>query len=174
MQMNITNLPSALLAEEKMKVNPEDMQAEDMRAHAASGFWLELNCRDAREAMLFYGGMLGWRFDEIGLADGSAYRIARHAGRPVCGIHEIDAERDGDIPDHWASYARVADMAAALRAARMAGGEVLQAPFRVPGLGQLALLADPHGALFGIIEFQPEMADAPQPREAALSQTLPG
>ena len=145
---------------------------------AQMAWWHELNCRDALAAISFYGRTLGWRFDEIPLPGGATYRIARQNGLAVCGVFEIDPALYGDVPDHWMTYMATADIAAALRAAAFAGGEVVRAPFMVPGLGLLALVADAGGAFIGLIEPHPAHpvqraeARAQLERVAALMEEL--
>ncbi len=118
----------------------------------ADGWWHELNCRDSRAAISFYGRVLNWRFEEVPLRDGSRYHLARQGEWAVCGILEMDEARHGDLPDHWMAYMRTPDLDAALRAASLAGGEILRAPLVVPMVGRLALISDAGGAMMGLLE----------------------
>ncbi len=121
-------------------------------ARPVDKWWHELNCWDARAAISFYGRTLAWQFDDIPLADGGSYWVARKNGAPVCGLFELDRRRHAGIPAHWMTYMTVTDMEVALRASAFAGGRVSRSPMRVPGLGRLAIVTDAADALIGLIE----------------------
>ena len=56
----------------------------------------------------------------------------------------------------WLAYFAVADTAAAVAAARIAGGTLLSGPDDTPfGFGRMALLADPEGATFAVVASAP-------------------
>lgn len=73
-------------------------------------------------------------------------------GEPVGGMIETPAHVPDDVPDNWSVYFTVADCAAAVGAARAAGGTMILEPTDTP-MGPFAVLADPAGAVFQIMEF---------------------
>jgi len=131
-------------------------------------WWHELNCWDGRAAISFYGRTLGWQFDDIPLAGGGSYWVARRNGALVCGLYELDEKRHAGIPAHWMTYMTVRKMDVAVRASAFAGGKVARQPFHVPGLGWLAIVSDAADALIGLIE--PEF---PHPLAAAMTTDMP-
>jgi hypothetical protein len=61
------------------------------------------------------------------------------------------------VPNHWHVYFGAADAdATAARAAEL-GGSVLVEPFDTP-VGRMAVLGDPQGAVFSIIQQAPQPA----------------
>lgn len=118
-------------------------------------WWHELNTWQPDDARAFYGRTLGWKFDGVGLPDGSAYWIARRDGKPIGGIFALSEPAHKGIPSHWMTYMAVADIDKAERTAAVAGGEVTRAAVHVPGLGKLAVVTDAAGALIGLIEPEP-------------------
>lgn len=113
--------------------------------------WVELATRDLARASAFYSGLLGWTLAEhAGSPDG--YRVGSSADGPVGGLMQMTAEW-GELPSHWAIYLQVADVDAAVAKAQTLGGTVHVPPLDAPGVGRLALLADPSGASFYVITF---------------------
>src|SRR5215216_2392819 len=87
--------------------------------------WIDLGTDDAAGAMGFYGGLLGWEFEELVSEENGIYAICRLRGKAVAGLYDR-AELPG-----WA---------------RELGAELLVAPFDAPGGGRVATIRDPAGA----------------------------
>lgn len=113
--------------------------------------WEDLRTRDPVAARVFFGELFGFRFQEIPEAgDGADYRIMFRPGEeaPLGGIGGMLGE-EGE--PHWLVYFGAADTPAAAAAAERAGGTVLLPAFETP-FGRQAVLADPGGAVFSVIE----------------------
>jgi len=138
--------------------DPRDTQDRD----PGEWLWSELWTTDARGAVDFYEGLLGYRSegiaarleeveeDEYGeaMAEGDLPVVffALYAGEKVrAGIHQLPAEG----PPHWLPYVAVRDVAEAVARAVELGAEVLLPPAAVNN-GEAAILADPTGAPFGV------------------------
>ena len=118
--------------------------------------WNELHTTDPTAALAFYGKVVGYshRSQDTG-GPGGTYHIISAGGIDRGGItHHLPR---GQAP-HWLPYVKVdaADDAAA-RATR-AGGDVLFGPENIPNAGRAAVLRDPTGASFAIVEPQPPSA----------------
>ena len=50
------------------------------------------------------------------------------------------------------TYIAVDDVEATVAATTAAGGAVAQAPFDVPGVGRIAMIKDPSGAVVGVMQ----------------------
>lgn len=124
-------------------------------------WWHELNTWEPDQARHFYRATLGWDFQRTALPDGDTYWVAWKDGRAVGGIFQLTEPHCDGIPSHWMTYLAVPDIIAALVKAEAAGGEVLRKAFRLSGVGRLAVVTDPTGAIIGLIE--PEDADLPGP-----------
>lgn len=107
--------------------------------------WHDLVTPDLEKSRSFYGELFGWRFEE--LSDG--YLLARNDGRPVAGMARLDA---GQRISHWLPLVSVTDIASAQEATRAANGTIVLKAFQLRGRGQVAVLKDPQGAAFGVLQ----------------------
>ena len=112
--------------------------------------WAELNTRDGEGADVFYRTLFD--YDQRQLGDGNQfdYTVWSLAGENHCGRLLMTDPRDG-IPPNWMIYFAVDDTDAAADRARLAGGQ-LQHPPLDSAQGRLAVLSDPNGAVFAIID----------------------
>jgi len=56
------------------------------------------------------------------------------------------------VPAHWLVYVGVADLDAAAEALTGLGGTILEPPVAAAGVGRWAIVTDPQGAAFGLLE----------------------
>jgi len=114
--------------------------------------WYELSTPNAQTAAAFYADLLGWQMGQADMGD-FIYHIAAVDGVMVAGMSEFLP--DG-VPPNWLVYFAVdnADTTAAAVAAD--GGRVHAPPADIPGTGRFAILADPQGAVFGILQPLPD------------------
>jgi predicted enzyme related to lactoylglutathione lyase len=116
--------------------------------HAPGTFsWVDLATSDADGAKAFYGGLLGWEFEDLPVPDAPPYTMARIGGRNVAALY---AKRDEQVPAAWLSYVTVEDADAIAARTPELGGTVLSEPFDVPEAGRMAVLQDPTGAVFAV------------------------
>jgi predicted enzyme related to lactoylglutathione lyase len=59
------------------------------------------------------------------------------------------------VPAFWLSYFSVEDCDASMAKVQALGGTVFGAAHELAGVGRFAVVADPHGATFGIIAGEP-------------------
>lgn len=111
--------------------------------------WNELASGSADAAKVFYGGVFGWGVEERTMPD-FTYTEWLIGDRPVGGMLPL-AAIPADVPPHWLVYFAVDDCDAVAARAEELGGKVLRAPFDVPNVGRLAVLADDQGAVFAVI-----------------------
>lgn len=115
--------------------------------------WGELMTHDLEAAGRFYERLLGWD-RHVEPMPGFEYTVFRLANRPVAGMMAIDPAW-GEVPPNWMAYFQVADCDAAVARAREAGGKVHKETTPIPGTGRFAIIQDPQGAVFGILEPAP-------------------
>lgn len=116
--------------------------------------WVDLSTPDIEGARRFYAALLGWELAVQRTPLGS-YTVASSADREIAGMMDQAPEMAG-TPAAWTVFVVVDDLEATLGAATGAGGNVLQAPFEIPGGAQVAVVADPTGAVFALISGGPE------------------
>ncbi len=97
-------------------------------------------------------------------AEGRGHRLHLHHGPPGRGGRGRVVRRsgqDGRRPHrgragpHWLPYFAVADVAATVAEARRLGGTETLAAMEVPGVGTMANVADPYGAVFAVMRPEP-------------------
>ena len=120
--------------------------------------WAELMTRDPHSAGEFYRSVLGWTSEAGADADGQAggveYTVLRRVDEDVAGMIRTPDHLPPEVPDSWSVYFTVADCAAAAERAVELGGSVILGSTPTP-MGPFAVLADPAGAAFQVMEMQP-------------------
>lgn len=110
--------------------------------------WPELGSADPAAAAAFYGGLFGWRPRDSG-DPSEPYLELDLGGTPIGGVRRV---REGAEPG-WLPFFQVDDCDAVTARASEAGGRTLEPPADHPGIGRMAVLADPRGADFAVIRF---------------------
>jgi hypothetical protein len=110
--------------------------------------WYELLADDVAAAAAFYARVVGWRALDGGLP-GPGYRYLSIAGEDVGGLVALPAQaRAAGARPCWLPYLQAPDLESCVAAIARDGGTVQMPPMTVPGVGRLAMLADPQGASF--------------------------
>lgn len=122
-------------------------------------FWYELMTSDHAAAEAFYAKVVGWQPKPFP-ADGQPYTVLESGGRGIGGIMPIpaDAAAQGMQPC-WIGYVHVADLDDAVARLKAAGGVVHRILDPIPQVGRIAVVADPGGAMFHLL--QPDGPDMP-------------
>lgn len=115
-----------------------------MTAHGAF-HWNELMTRDIEKSKDFYGKTLGWTFEDMPMPGDMNYTIVKSNGQMVGGMFPLAASAFDGMPECWFSYIAVDDLDSRLEKLKAAGGTVHREPFEVPGVGRIAIVADPAG-----------------------------
>lgn len=121
--------------------------------------WCELATTDLGKAREFYQSVFGWGLEPHASGDNSA--IFTVGDQVTCGAH---AAGPGEFPA-WSVWFAVDDCDAAAARATSLGGSVIMPPTDMD-FGRGAVLADVHGAVFGIGKMGPAAeatAAAPAP-----------
>lgn len=110
--------------------------------------WFDLITDDLTTSRVFYGAVFGWTFRSVEWGE-SGYTVISLNGHDIGGMLVPAGPRP--VAARWLPLISVADTAAAARLAQRKGGKVLVAPADVPGRGTHAVLADPQGAVIGVL-----------------------
>jgi len=105
--------------------------------------WNELATTDLPGAQRFYQSVFGWGLDPEASNDGAA--IFTLGDQVLCGAHTAG---EGEFPA-WSVWFSVDDCDASARQVTELGGSILMPPSDM-SFGRGAVVADPHGAVFGI------------------------
>jgi len=112
--------------------------------------WIDLFTEDADAARRFYERLFGWTFEGRDAGE-RRYAVARAGSDPVGGIMQRQHTYVQERGSRWVGMISVPDVAKAASYAAAHGGKVLVPARDLPGRGQVAFLADPEGAPFGVI-----------------------
>ena len=119
-----------------------------------SFIWYELMTRDPDGAARFYGAVVGWTIAAHGdpAAGGVDYRmIGRSDGDQAGGVLALNADMlAGGARPAWLGYLYTPDVDATVAAIGADGGSVHMPPTDLP-VGRIAMLADPQGAPFYVM-----------------------
>ncbi|MCB9741119.1 MAG: VOC family protein [Alphaproteobacteria bacterium] len=124
--------------------------------------WNDLMTTDLEAAKAFYAALMGWTLD-VDETHRGPYVLFHDGQRHAGGMMTLDA--GFPMPSHWLPYVTVKDVGETLAQVRALGGTVHHGPFRVPEVGEMAVIADPQGAVLNVIDLDQE---DPEPERRPL------
>ena len=114
--------------------------------------WNELDTRDMEAAKAFYTKVFPWTAKTSG-EGAESYTEWQLDGRSIAGGVVINESFPPNVPPNWLTYFVVTDSDATVAKAKELGGTAI-----MPGMdtdqGRIAVLADPHGAVFAVIQMK--------------------
>jgi hypothetical protein len=118
-------------------------------AKGANGIgWAELQTSDPDDALRFYTALFGWKSESWDMG-GSNYWL-------VGDEHNAGIMKSmGNEPPNWLLYATVESADAMVAEAARLGGHVVYGPADIPDVGRFAVLVDPTGAAFAVMQSKP-------------------
>lgn len=128
--------------------------------------WYELGTSDLKAAVNFYGAILGWDVADSGMAV-FEYHLAKSDDDMVAGMMS-NARQHGNPAPNWLIHFAVNDCDKAAADIKAAGGQIYKEPNDIPGTGRFAVVADPQGAVFGVL--QPDMSQMSAPQRTRAEQ----
>ncbi len=108
--------------------------------------WHDLMTSDVNAAKAFYKTIVGWNFE----AQMPEYTVALVGDAGIGGIMATPPTMK-DMPSFWAGYIYTPDVDAACAKIKKLGGKVHREPWDVPGVLRMAIVGDPTGANFNIM-----------------------
>ena len=130
---------------------PKKHHGAEIANEPVSLVWNELMTNDVDKAGAFYTKLFGYAADTQKMGDVN-YTSFMNGDRPAAGMMAITPEMGEGIPPHWGIYLAVDDCDATLAKAESLGGRVIAPANEIPEVGRFAVIADPQGAVFGIIK----------------------
>jgi len=111
-------------------------------------YWQDLNTVKRDAAAAFYTTVFGWQLQNSDFS-GNAYHLFKLNGEAVAGMWPEAMDK---LPPSWLTYWEVSSCAKTVAKAKRLGGTILMGTTLVPGMCKFAVLKDPQGAVFGILE----------------------
>lgn len=109
--------------------------------------WYELATNDLDGAKAFYHAMLGWDWSDSGMP-GMTYMLGKANGDMIAGLMQATPPQ----PVSWQIYFAVDNCDATVELALSLGARVYAQPADIPGTGRFAMVGDPQGASFGVLQ----------------------
>lgn len=113
-----------------------------------SRHWTELHSRDVAADLAWLVASFGFDTEDMPIEGGGVYHMLTAGGQPRGGV--TPAFKDS-VAGRWLNWIEVPDVDEAVERAEQAGGGRITDPSDWPGVGRMAMLADPTGAPFGVI-----------------------
>ena len=114
-------------------------------------FWYELMTTDMPAAERFYTTVVGWRAEAFPSPEMN-YTVFNTGSHGVGGMMQQPPHlAEQKMPPAWVGYIFAPDVDNAAEGIKAAGGAVHRSPWDVPGVGRLAVVADPGGAVFHVM-----------------------
>ncbi|MEV7600451.1 VOC family protein [Kitasatospora sp. NPDC089797] len=134
---------------------PHDTRGLDVVNAPISLCWAECYSVDAERAKAFYRTVFDWQEQDVPLGE-VRYTVLTPAGGGTDdahgGILQLGPEHTArGTSSHWLPYFEVPNVDASLAIADQFGAKVRIPATDVHGVGRLAQLVDPHGAVFAVI-----------------------
>jgi predicted enzyme related to lactoylglutathione lyase len=123
----------------------------ELQGVTGSVCWLELWSRDPDGASVFYSEVFGWEPHQSEMESMSSYVEWSVEDRTFAGMLAMPEGVPDEIPPHWVVYFAVEDADAAVARTEERGGRTLVPATDIPP-GRFAVLADPYGAAFAVLQ----------------------
>ena len=115
--------------------------------------WCDLSTYRSDVTKGFYEAVIGWCYVRDWQSNGDPYFIASNRNRQQSGLFDMPAKyREIGLPSFWMSYIEVSDIEDTVARAEKLGGKIELKPTPSFKTSRIALIRDPLGAGFTVIE----------------------
>lgn len=117
--------------------------------------WTEIATGDAAKSKDFFKNVFGWEFKESNAGGMEYNEYSIGGGYPVGGLYQLNADWFGGDPPppHFMTYIAVDNVDENAREAEELGAKIHKA-VDIPGVGRMAIVEDPTGAIFATYQMQ--------------------
>jgi uncharacterized protein len=123
----------------------------EVKGTGGSFCWAELNSKDIAKDSAFYASVFGWD-PKVMPTPGMEYTQFEHNGEAIAGGMAMPIEMPSGTPSHWLVYFATADVDATVAKLTSLGGGVHHPPEDIPEVGRFAVVHDPQGGVFGLLQ----------------------
>jgi uncharacterized protein len=136
---------------------------EDLLAAPGEWIWSSVMARDPDQDAAFYQNVFGYEVFELPGADGATHIVLSTDDVARASLNTLPAGGAAKRHPHWLNFVRVTSATDTAARVESLGGRVLVQPFRDRHGGLVAVVADPAGAPFGLLEWtEADSQDAPK------------
>lgn len=154
---------------------PNKNKGVGLRGEHGTAVWTDLSTPDQPRSGKFYSDLFGWK-----MVDGKSMNPARPGdyyhivnGADFIGGIQPATDRDPNAPPFWLTYFDVANADATIKQVASLGGKVIMPPMAMGGVRKFAVLADPQGAVFAIVQELGGKESSATPKAAAKAPVQP-
>ena len=130
---------------------------EDFLASPGDWIWIQLLSRDGRKAAEFYRGVAGYEIIENTTSNRLSDFVLTSKGYARATVRTIPSAKQKDVEPTWLPFVRVKNVGESAALAKQLGGKVRIEPKPELFDGKVAVVADPTGAVIGILEWSEGM-----------------
>lgn len=134
---------------------PNEHVGAGLANQANTWSWNELVTRDLDSCRSFYSEVFGWEYDGQDMPMG-VYEVIKGGETGWGGLMAMPPGMPEQVPNHWAVYFMVDNADETAKKVTAAGGQMVQEPTELPGVGRMAVAHDPHGGSFSLLEPAPQ------------------
>ena len=113
--------------------------------------WSELMTSDPAAATAFYSALFGWTVQTSDMGTGP-YHMVKLGDTAVGGVMGMPPDAP-PMPPHWGCYVTVDSVDDTLAKCTALGGKTLVPAMDVPGVGRMAVIQDPQGAVLNVMAY---------------------
>ena len=124
----------------------------DLLADPGEWIWSSLIARDPDTDAAFYQAVFDYEVFDLAAGEPIQHLLLAADNYARASVNSLPVERPDEHP-HWVNFIRVTDAAKTAAAVLAHGGRVLVEPRPDRHGGKIALVADPAGAVFGLLEW---------------------
>ena len=132
---------------------PDQMTGAELVNTPVSLSWNELSTRDMAAAKAFYTKVFPWTAHGNPMPDGNEYVEWQIDGKSIGGGMTMGPQFPPQVPPFWLVYFAVANADNTVKRAQELGAKVMSPAMDIPQ-GRMAVLTDPQGASFGVIQLK--------------------
>ena len=118
--------------------------------------WHELMTRNVEAAMKFYEAVVGWKYTDWEGDTDTPYVMMSRNGDPKSSLGGIMLMQEPEFPDklpsHFMGYVSVDNADVTVERVKELGGSVVHGPADIPKVGRFAILEDPLGLVFAVLQ----------------------
>jgi hypothetical protein len=108
--------------------------------------WRELMTQDQAKAQKFYSSVFGWTTDAETFSK-MEYTLIKKGDDGIGGMITIPG-----VPNCWITYWIVEKCVQTAENTKKLGGQIMKEPTKIPNVGTFAILRDPQGAVFAVMQ----------------------
>lgn len=115
--------------------------------------WSELLTRQPDAVRSFYEDTFGWQLVDQDMGPMGTYTVATFDGkRTFAGLMAMPEGVPDQVPNYWTIYLGSDDVDGDCERVVELGGSIVSEAFDIPGVGRIAVVADPQGGVFNIMD----------------------